>query len=137
MIWSQFPGFNPRAREGRDQSTQPTNNNKTVSIHAPARGATVGGQCSYAYQARFNPRAREGRDVHAVSLHCVEWVSIHAPARGATLAVSLQALRPAVSIHAPARGATQVPAFGKPLFVFQSTRPRGARLPVTAATALC
>ena len=76
--------FNPRAREGRDEShSLRTNGEGRVSIHAPARGATQlfrpyllfnlfqstrprGARrraCICApVSARFNPRAREGRD---------------------------------------------------------------------------
>ena len=80
---------------------------KMVSIHAPAKGATLSRnnnimrilrfQSTRPRRARpiitkrnrwfkcFNPRAREGRDVAAV---CVcdgsAHVSIHAPAKGAT-----------------------------------------------------
>ena len=76
----------------------------TVSIHAPAGGATrsiLHGGCYFG----FNPRARGGRD-YGVS--CMEDVT-------------------SVSIHAPAGGATVKRGEGKSLKVFQSTRPRGAR----------
>ena len=149
-----FSRFNPRAREGRDvlvqdiqrawglkfQSTRPRGARPAildiarpaarVSIHAPARGAT--------------------RDHHRPRRH--RRVSIHAPARGATgceirmpaprrgfnpraregrdlFRAGVQLLRGAVSIHAPARGATVVASPTVPeMAVFQSTRPRGARL---------
>src|SRR5208337_235816 len=58
--------------------------NSIVSIHAPARGATLLGQCIC---GQF-------------------YVSIHAPARGATDESKHVATRCEVSIHAPARGAT-------------------------------
>ena len=122
-------GFNPRAREGRDslvssplapftgfQSTRPRRarpqssghsiSQFTVSIHAPAKGATT--------------------LTHSIPLHSV--VSIHAPAKGATAGAyatdsssTFQSTRPRrarrlapalvegdrhVSIHAPAKGAT-------------------------------
>ena len=57
-------------------------------------------------EERFNPRAREGRDfVKRLCAPSLKTVSIHAPARGATL------------------------TFGdvSGMFLFQSTRPRGAR----------
>ena len=84
-------GFNPRPRTGGDSGLRRAltlNGLYVVSIHAPARGATLQLLTSMAN-----------------SFRCV---SIHAPARGATL------LRPpaqftgvaGVSIHAPARGAT-------------------------------
>ena len=122
-------GFNPRARAGRDdQCRTSTSADRSVSIHAPARGATVSDR--------------------AGMLGC-STVSIHAPARGATYAARrvadrelFQSTRPRgarrrriaryvshrVSIHAPARGATvsrrRTPAMSSS---FQSTRPRGAR----------
>ena len=59
----------------------------------------------------------------AVALH----VSIHAPARGATRHAQDGGLLFVVSIHAPARGATLNARLGKRFWMFQSTRPRGAR----------
>ena len=99
----------------------------TVSIHAPARGATI-----------------------VVPSGATEIpVSIHAPARGATNPAGLLRALLRVSIHAPARGATSsathsgtdagfnsraregrdLPVSHPPCFVsvFQFTRPRGAR----------
>ena len=61
----------------------------------------------FSYFCRFNPRAREGRDLADDQLH---------------------ALNTRVSIHAPARGATWPTPPMIPISVFQSTRPRGARL---------
>jgi len=59
-------------------------------------------------------------------------VSIHAPAWGATLCVSALSPPKYVSIHAPAWGATwTVQCLPIRRYVFQSTRPRGAR-PKTA-----
>jgi len=103
--------------------------NGKVSIHAPARGATVQGfvgAASGGFQSThprgvrrhagslqlprrcFNPRTRAGCDEYPIIALVQFIVSIHAPARGATargrshcLPLSL------VSIHAPARGATQ------------------------------
>ncbi len=60
------PRFNSRAREGRDVlykaiREQPAN----VSIHAPARGATLQAPLRESSPSCFNSRAREGRDVTA------------------------------------------------------------------------
>jgi len=97
--------FNPRARAGRDKWAGSDNECTVVSIHAPARGATfkvvVAGR-------RFG-------------------VSIHAPARGATCAWYLANKNYPVSIHAPARGATEWGVDLPEDWLFQSTRPRGAR----------
>ena len=62
-----FPGFNPRARAGRD-----------ISISARALWAFG-----------FNPRARAGRDHDHLRRCGYEAVSIHAPARGATLSIPM------------------------------------------------
>ena len=81
------PGFNPRPRTGGDSSSDRIRDQLlpwriSVSIRAPARGATIRGH-----------------------RHSVAIVSIRAPARGATRPSSS---RPPtrVSIRAPARGAT-------------------------------
>ena len=78
-------GFNPRARAGRDEEQIVAKIGEIVSIHAPARGATLtSGSQSPAYTC-FNPRARAGRDGVTININNNEDnVSIHAPARGAT-----------------------------------------------------
>ena len=124
----------------------------SVSIHAPARGATQGQGARVHGEAGFNSRAREGRDRDNPWFPDVLRVSIHAPARGATacsgesgITSGFQFTRPrgarprcakrhhagyAVSIHAPARGATPVASGSKRAgLLFQFTRPRGARRP--------
>jgi len=83
---SSASSFNPRAREGRDlmyyhtylsiikfQSTRPrgarrykptsASTRPGVSIHAPARGATLQIRITGNRIQSFNPRAREGRDL--------------------------------------------------------------------------
>ncbi len=148
---------------------------RNVSIHAPARGATISAMVSCSPSNSFqSTRPRGARLLHGDPLLPDVWVSIHAPARGATPVCArvcgnssaFQSTRPrgarpsrvaginpmassfnpraregrdrcvvgfgelasGVSIHAPARGAT---VDAKPAhtndFVFQSTRPRGAR----------
>ena len=78
-----------------------------VSIHAPARGATLPRVPCTRTTSGFNPRARAGRDESGDGTPHRHRVSIHAPARGATRRSS----------GGPSRGR-----------MFQSTRPRGARL---------
>ena len=56
----------------------------TVSIHAPARGATNYTRTTYLVSASFNPRTREGCDLGIDKSTYNLKVSIHAPARGAT-----------------------------------------------------
>ena len=76
--------FNPRSREGSDDVDCFLHKINIISIHAPARGATI-----YIELSANDPR-----------------ISIHAPARGATTIVARQGADVMISIHAPARGAT-------------------------------
>ena len=127
--------FNPRARTGRDvvpdsiplrigmfQSTRPHGARRvyflynsriiTVSIHAPARGATI-----------FQYSRQEWDDV-----------SIHAPARGATMAIfyynkSKEGFNPRARTGRDRKAV--IPFIGHEMF--QSTRPHGAR-PVSWGT---
>ena len=55
-----------------------------LSIHAPARGATIGKRLLLSRWSTFNPRAREGRDIKVFGYVSFGELSIHAPARGAT-----------------------------------------------------
>ena len=122
--------FNPRSREGSDrcrswwferkeqfQSTLPRRerrrkpkqgtNHVNISIHAPAKGATIYGKWGRVDLADFNPRSREGSDC---------------PLDGPTLVGQ-------ISIHAPAKGATSTVPDDYPQYcVFQSTLPRRERL---------
>ena len=128
-----------------------------VSIHAPARGATISpdtpqpaakfqstrprgarpGRSTSGWSCHgFNPRAREGRDSRTLFRRRIGRVSIHAPARGATDRGILIPYKNIVSIHAPARGATVVMANLVTSLLFQSTRPRGARLQLWQGDAL-
>ena len=79
-----YNGFDPRSRTGSDVVHRRVRVLGLVSIHAPARGATL-------LLVAMVRRVR---------------VSIHAPARGATNIGRAENARKAVSIHAPARGAT-------------------------------
>ena len=97
--------FNPRAHAGRDQAIMNAVLIEGVSIHAPTRGATP------------NPIQRQNKPR----------VSIHAPTRGATSGIGGVGQIGFVSIHAPTRGATVNFDSLSYAFLFQSTRPRGAR----------
>ncbi len=82
MTYGKFQSTRPRG--ARLCQTTQARNITEVSIHAPARGATV----------RIN------------SFCIARNVSIHAPARGATCVANGDGGWCHVSIHAPARGAT-------------------------------
>ena len=79
-----------------------------ISIHAPARGATTSMLDNCAFKDYFNPRSREGSDDVTTFRDCLMiCISIHAPARGATRSrLVLHCEGTMISIHAPARGAT-------------------------------
>ncbi len=119
--------FDPRSREGSDSLPAREQHRQCVSIHAPARGATL------------------QLPLHVVRLS----VSIHAPARGATFVSPVvwfvgSGFDPRsregsdgrrlysggsdrVSIHAPARGATYQVRLASATYAFRSTLPRGER----------
>ena len=99
--------FNPRSREGSDSlAVVQVIISALISIHAPARGATLLDRKSIDFRQNFNPRSREGSDF-LLSVLIVQFrISIHAPARGATRVRLVCCRRLAISIHAPARGAT-------------------------------
>ena len=99
-------GFNPRTREGCDSNKFIEFDVLDVSIHAPAKGATIV-FCVLSIFLCFNPRTREGCDYYRKPVCYVVYVSIHAPAKGATISTVNERLARLVSIHAPAKGATE------------------------------
>ena len=76
--------FNPRSRGGSDSARSREGATTMISIHAPAKGATL---------CRVFPPGQED-------------ISIHAPAKGATGIRSAWLFYNAISIRAPAKGAT-------------------------------
>ncbi len=64
--WSRIAslplGFNPRPRAGGDNGGGYLRGELRVSIHAPARGATVGARKRTPWRRGFNPRPRAGGD---------------------------------------------------------------------------
>ena len=57
-----YTGFNPRSREGSDEAKGLKVYLCLVSIHAPAKGATVINMLYIIGENSFNPRSREGSD---------------------------------------------------------------------------
>ena len=78
-----------------------------ISIHGPKCSATRSGTIVTITRSGFNPRAHAGRDRTRIWCHQDQAVSIHTPTRGVT---------------------AQAAGENKYLVMFQSTRPRGARL---------
>ena len=54
--------FNPRSREGSDSECRSLYYTPGISIHAPARGATLRQKLLPIIRGNFNPRSREGSD---------------------------------------------------------------------------
>ena len=99
-----------------------------ISIHAPAKGATIMGFKRAIDSPYFNPRSREGSDYNSRYCYCVANISIHAPAKGATVPHLSEHYRIAISIHAPAKGATPCRYRRSAVHAgFQSTLPRRER----------
>ena len=117
-----------RPRGARLMGTFNTLTGAYVSIHAPAWGATKHRARHENLDLRFNPRARVGRDCLCQPGRRDRYVSIHAPAWGATAQYNQDIAKTKVSIHAPAWGATELSCIDVLTVLFQSTRPRGARL---------
>ncbi len=109
-----------------------------VSIHAPARGATIWrgpGVCGPGVSIHAPAR---GATCLGLRYYQLSNVSIHAPARGATFLHDPSQLLRNVSIHAPARGATSNTTPYLSRDVFQSTplregRPGRHAIPVRGA----
>ena len=100
----------------------------SVSIHAPARGATIALPIAEATESLFQSTHPHGvrQDLFAPTEEASR-VSIHAPARGATTDEAVETRSSWVSIHAPARGATMTGLFTPKSRLFQSTHPHGVR----------
>ena len=122
--------FNPRSREGSDkgitlelinclefQSTLPRGerhspcrhkmDNLPISIHAPARGATLTDWNTQTLTLNFNPRSREGSDGEVAQIYQSRQRFQSTLPRGERPVDHIRQSRAAdISIHAPARGAT-------------------------------
>ena len=102
----EIADFNPRSREGSDFIRISALHLFSISIHAPAKGATSQAPARAEYKnfnprsregsdninapgkiirTYFNPRSREGSDFANIIFYNIRKISIHAPAKGATL----------------------------------------------------
>ena len=98
--------FNPRSREGSDAKQCGRVIGITISIHAPAKGATMSLTSGF-FDAMISIHAPAKGATYRVSLMMTGYfISIHAPAKGATAACVPRAVGAIISIHAPAKGAT-------------------------------
>ena len=123
--------FNPRSREGSDGAdTAFSATEAAISIHAPARGATLSSSFRVSISSDFNPRSREGSDCCTLVLgippqhfnprsregsdasldgELTDQDDFNPRSReGSDLENLYQVIAvDAISIHAPARGATK------------------------------
>ena len=121
------PRFDPRSRAGSDLAIRSDCLCISVSIHAPARGATRTFVLkTHPFRVSIHAPAR-GATMNPSQPRQLGHVSIHAPARGATWRRRPSGEQKEVSIHAPARGATYFNAQGDLCAQFRSTLPRGER----------
>ena len=111
LIGTCRPGrdFNPRTREGCDQSKR----NRILRIRYHFNPRTREGCDAVATDTvigsiNFNPRTREGCDVQFQPLSTLPFsISIHAPVKGATFQCQAHSMYVVfISIHAPVKGAT-------------------------------
>ncbi len=119
--------FNPRSREGSDTSPIRANQNKKISIHAPARGATAAYETTMQEISDFNPRSRGGSDDILAFFDVTLYISIHAPARGATM-THLEGKPYRQNFNPRSREGSDMMMFALSHAPrFQSTLPRGER----------
>ena len=147
--------FNPRTRKGCDQrrhqtqglisafqSTHPQGVRQglyyigevtdSISIHAPARGATTSGAYSPMLSSNFNPRTRKGCDKHVIS--GVSILLHFNPRTRKGCDVEQRTVKEAkhISIHAPARGATaKMGSAALPSRYFNPRTRKGCDIPIT------
>ena len=80
--------FNPRSREGSDAALDSLNRKMEISIHAPAKGATMEYTHSASYRQFQSTLPRRERRELAKVLQTSN-ISIHAPAKGATISYTV------------------------------------------------
>ena len=124
IVAARMPGVDSVSIHAPARGATPCDMSPAVSIHAPARGATVASACP-----SFDPRSRAGSDACAASRRCHRrTVSIHAPARGATRRARAVDRRSACfdprSRAGSDRGSRRQ---SQPPMQFRSTLPRGER----------
>jgi len=115
-------------REGRPDLLEASVDLIGVSIHAPARGATIRTAPISSMSSGFNPRpCARGDSVAAFSASMMTGFNPRPCARGDP-GLLQECRRHKVSIHAPARGATPTNSTLIPRMEFQSTPLREGRL---------
>ena len=121
--------FNPRSREGSDGYAHRQRLPIIISIHAPARGATVLILRMELYQVLFQSTLPRGeRLTNGVESKTYKLISIHAPARGATIRMDKFCIGTGNFNPRSREGSDRIYLKRLRQFVrFQSTLPRGER----------
>ena len=128
MLWVLILSFNPRSRVGSDSDGFNLHVVQTVSIHAPAWGATAARHKYFFVPIGFNPRSRVGSDCQRPAVRCASTRFNSRSRVGSDLPTKQIGMFRSVSIHAPAWGATVLtPTMPSATSEFQSTLPRGVR----------
>ena len=105
MLFMRY--FNPRSREGSDPTAVFLLHFPSISIHAPARGATAGITATQNLSQDFNPRSREGSDTVCSPFVISSQYFNPRSREGSDLpSWCIWSMASIISIHAPARGAT-------------------------------
>ena len=107
--------FNPRSREGSDILSMPDKADALqISIHAPAKGATIIARARFHINTNFNPRSREGSDVMpCIMIYLVQHFNPRSREGSDEHDVQEYDMDAAISIHAPAKGATRLPRISR------------------------
>ena len=131
--------FNPRSREGSDFAYRAYYAVLSISIHAPARGATSSPSGTASRSFRFQSTLPRGeRRIFADPCVLPPYISIHAPARGAT---GNGKCRSQIFYYFNPRSREGSDCFSVQLIriteLFQSTLPRGERLQFYLKFTLC
>ena len=98
-----------------------------ISIHAPAKGATAHAATLSGTNDDFNPRPREGGDVSQFACIIISKYFNPRPREGGDLWIAHKGEDGDISIHAPAKGATTCFVIANVFALFQSTPPRRGR----------
>ena len=94
--------------KGATVSIGRTTFDQIISIHAPAKGATVSWTFVSAFCNNFNPRSREGSDLHCIPLPICSTYFNPRSREGSDCTGRVPHRRwYTISIHAPAKGATR------------------------------
>ena len=116
--------FNPRSREGSDNGgDSDCGGICQISIHAPAKGATLKIHSPSRVMVISIHAPAEGATEKADTFNDKMEISIHAPAEGATMITQQMWHFRQISIHAPAEGATQLQRLFYPIQIISIHAP--------------